>query len=130
MKTRTKVTLAGIMAIVGTISFSTSATADSYEGWLLDSRSDPAGKARWIEDGDTVRVCDIKADGKAAVATLTRSSDDAELIKVYTTDGYGTCVSKSKNVSESINLWLSVGLKKGGTEWFYPDSDSTYVRHD
>ncbi|MFA0842022.1 hypothetical protein [Streptomyces rochei] len=128
MKSYTKAAAAAIMATAATISFATSASATSYENWLYNSQSNKASKARWIENGDTVRVCDVKSDGKAAKATLTRASDGAELIVVNATNGYGTCNEVSKNIPENITLRLSPTIYANGTEYFYPDTDMTYVR--
>ena len=130
MSPKVKLALASIIALTSTISFSTSASATSYGGWIYNSESDKAGMASWTEDGDKVTVCDIKADGWGVNATLWDPINVKVMMEVYTSAGNGSCNSVSKNISETIRLKLHVCLEKNQntTQLCKPDQSDAWVR--
>ncbi len=75
--------------------------------------SDNSGYATWVENGDTLTVCDDKADGWGVRGYIYRpyAGDPANgtvLIKASDPSYNGECVSVSKNVDESVAISIKV----------------------
>lgn len=114
MKMKVRFAVAGLMAMVGTMAFSTGVSAASYQEWIYTSDGSPyGGIARWIENGDRLETCDNEADGWGVEAYIFRVSDGATLIDNINTGGNGYCNSKSKDLPENVELELMVCLEKG-----------------
>lgn len=74
--------------------------------------------AAWTENGDTLRVCDEKADGMGTRAYIYRpdyeeSDTGTVLIKVSDPKSDGNCVAVSKDISENIEIALKVCAYRG-----------------
>jgi len=118
MGMKVRATLAGLMALIGAVTFSSSASAATSNLWYYTTDSNPGGKARWIDSGDYIEICDVEADGWGAIAFLSRNSDGLELMSGFTQAGNGTCTTVSKNISETVELELMVCLhKNAGTTY-------------
>jgi len=101
---------AGVLVTAGT------AYANDATVYVLDD----SGYAYWIENGDTLTVCDREPDGWGVrgyiyVPDAPGSADGAVMIKAsdpkYDTD----CYSASVNVDESIRLSIKVCNYKGAS---------------
>ena len=99
---------AGVMVTAGT----------AYANDAFVSVLDGSGNAAWIENGDTLSVCDSKADGWGVrgyiyVPDFDGSADGAVMIKVNDPSAAGDCVSASMDLPEQINLSIKVCNYKG-----------------
>lgn len=84
------------------------------------SVSDNSGYASWLENGDTLTVCDSKADGWGVRGYIYRpySGDPANgtvLIKVSDPSSDGKCEAVSENIDESIAISIKVCNYKGSS---------------
>lgn len=82
------------------------------------SVSDNSGYASWLENGDTLTVCDSKADGWGVRGYIYRpyNADPANgtvLIKLSDPSSDGKCEAVSKNIDESIAISIKVCNYKG-----------------
>ena len=82
------------------------------------SVADNSGYASWLENGDTLTVCDSKADGWGVRGYIYRpySGDPANgtvLIKASDPSSDGNCVALSDNIDESIAISIKVCNYKG-----------------
>jgi len=127
---KTKIALAGITALLGVATFSTSAYATSWGGNVYTSDSKKGGAARWIENGDIVEICDVEADGYGVYAVLYQTRADKLLMEGMVTAGNGTCTTVSKDVPENVDLELLVYLEKSAGKYLYYPSAVTPVRYN
>lgn len=84
------------------------------------SVSDNSGYASWLENGDTLTVCDSKADGWGVRGYIYRpySGDPANgtvLIKLSDPSSDGNCEAVSQNIDESIAISIKVCNYKGSS---------------
>jgi hypothetical protein len=84
------------------------------------SVSDNSGYASWLENGDTLTVCDSKADGWGVRGYIYRpySGDPANgtvLIKLSDPSSDGNCEAVSENIDESIAISIKVCNYKGSS---------------
>jgi hypothetical protein len=75
--------------------------------------SDSTGYASWVENGDTLTVCDLSADGWGVRGYVYEpyagnEEDGTVLIKADDPSDDGDCTSVSKNISETVTIWLKV----------------------
>jgi len=101
---------AGVMVTTGT-----AYANDAYVEVL-----DGSGNAVWIENGDTLSVCDTKPDGWGVrgyiyVPDAPGSADGAVMIKASDPSADGDCVAASMNVPEQIDLSMKVCNYKGAS---------------
>ena len=99
---------AGVMVTAG------SAYANDAYVEVLDG----SGSAFWVENGDTLRVCDSEADGWGVrgyiyVPDFAGSADGAVMIKASDPSAADGCVSVSKDLPEQIDLSIKVCNYKG-----------------
>ncbi|MCG8925036.1 hypothetical protein [Lentzea sp. CC55] len=90
------------------------------------SVADNSGYADWIENGDTLTVCDQRADGWGVRGYIYRpyAGDPANgtvLIKASDPSYNGECVSVSENIDESVAISIKVCN--------YKDSSIIYCQH-
>lgn len=79
---------------------------------------DSSGLAYWTENGDTLDVCDIRADGFGVrgYIYLPNASDPANgtvLFKGNDPSSAGDCTSFTKNIAENIPLGIKVCNYRG-----------------
>jgi hypothetical protein len=104
-------TSAFVMLVVGT------ATADEVVyAWNPDT--DYAGSAYWTENGDTLEVCDLDADGAGVRGYIYQPNagdhgNGTVLIKASDGNSTDGCVSVAKNISETITIAIKVCLYQG-----------------
>jgi len=127
---KTKIALAGVVALLGVATFSTSTYATSWGGNVYTSDSKRGGAARWIENGDIVEICDVSADTYGVYAALYRTRGGELLMEGMVTAGNGTCTTVSKNVPENVDLELQVWLEKSAGKYLYYPSAVTPVRYN
>lgn len=89
------------------------AYADAYL-----STNSYGGNATWTENGDTLTVCDTKADGYGVRGYIYEPYlDDFEngtvLIKGNDPSSDGNCASFAENISETIRIGMKVCQYKG-----------------
>lgn len=78
------------------------------------------GDATWTENGDTLKVCDDRADGYGirAYIYVPYTGDEGNgtvLVKVSDPSYDGSCVSTTKNISETTQISLKVCQYAGAT---------------
>ena len=75
------------------------ARADDY-GYITKPQSGTIyGTARFISDGDQLRVCDSRRDGYA-VTVAVWNQRDGFVARVTASGGYGTCTARNLNLRE------------------------------
>jgi hypothetical protein len=117
MMRRIATTLVATIAFVPLLTGTAAAGGDDkVHTW--NGRTDDAGMAVWIENGDTLRVCDHSADGHGVrgYIYLPNPRDRANgevLIKASDPKSDGNCVTASKNLNETINIAIKVCRYQG-----------------
>lgn len=106
-------TCAFVMLVAGTAAADTSVYTTTSDGWY-------AGSATWTENGDSLQVCDERADGYGVrgYIYLPNAGDHANgtvLIKASDPSYDPNCVTVSKNISETVTIAIKVCLYKGAS---------------
>jgi hypothetical protein len=103
-------------AAVGVVVNAGVASAGDGSVWVGDN----SGYATWVENGDTLTVCDMKGDGWGVRGYIYRpyAGDPANgtvLIKASDPSYNGECVAVSENIDESIAISIKVCNYKGSS---------------
>ena len=78
------------------------------------------GYATWTENGDTLKVCDVYSDGYGirGYVYIPNTGDEGNgtvLLKASDPSNNGSCVTTTKNISETTTIALKVCQYAGAT---------------
>jgi len=124
MRKATRILAVMALALAGTLAVATPANALSGPHyWMYSDDSNSGGRVDFWSDGDHVKLCDVRADGRTAQLKVADATTGYNILYTLTASGNGVCDAAHASQGGARNL------PEGHCIWFqiYLTDSSTYV---